>query len=187
MHALAKWRNLAMKEGKPGIVTDRARQGESMQRVTSFIPAGEGGGVVAGRVELTHDGRHLRRKALKLEDGSSVMLDLKEAVLFATGDRLVLEDGRTIEIVAAPEELYEIHAHGRLHLIELAWHLGNRHLPAQIEEGRILILRDHVIRQMLEGLGAHVHEVVEPFQPVRGAYHSGHSHGDHHHHGHHHD
>ena len=69
MHALAKWRNLAMKEGTPGIVTDRARQGESMQRVTSFIPAGEGGGVVAGRVELTHDGRHLRRKALKLEDG----------------------------------------------------------------------------------------------------------------------
>ena len=91
-----------------------------MQRVTSFIPAGEGGGAVAGRVELTHDGRHLRRKALKLEDGSSVMLDLKEAVLFATGDRLVLEDGRTIEIVAAPEELYEIHAHDNLHLIQLA-------------------------------------------------------------------
>ena len=187
MHALAKRRNLVMKEGTPGIVTDRADQGESMQRVTSFIPAGEASGAVAGRVELTHDGRHLRRKALKLEDGSSVMLDLKEAVLFATGDQLVLEDGSAIEIVAAPEELYEIHAHDNLHLIQLAWHLGNRHLPAQIEEGRILILRDHVIRQMLEGLGAHVHEVVEPFQPVRGAYHSGHSHGDHHHHGHHHD
>lgn len=161
-----------------------------MQRVTSFIPAGEDHGPLSGRVELTHDGRHLRRKALKLEDGSSVMLDLKEAVLFATGDRLVLEDGSKIEIVAAPEELYEIHAHDKLHLIQLAWHLGNRHLPAQIEEGRILILRDHVIRQMLEGLGAHVHDVVEPFQPVRGAYHNAgghdHSHGAHDHHGHHH-
>ncbi len=172
------------------IVTGRALRGNCMQRVTSFIPAGEHGGPVAGRVELTHEGRHLRRKALKLEDGSSVMLDLKDAVLFADGDRLVLEDGTLIEIAAAPEELFEIHAHGRLHLIQLAWHLGNRHLPAQIEEGRILILRDHVIRQMLEGLGAHVHAVVEPFQPVRGAYHAAgghdHSHGDHDHHGHHH-
>lgn len=158
-----------------------------MQRVTSYIPAGEDDGLPAGRISLSHDGRHLRRKLLKLEDGEGVMLDLKEPVLFAHGDRLVLEDGSRIEIVASPEELYEIHARDRLHLIELAWHLGNRHLPAQIEESRILILRDHVIRRMLEGLGAHVHAVVEPFQPVRGAYHSGHSDGEHHHHGHHHD
>ena len=158
-----------------------------MQRVTSYIPAGEDDSPPAGRVELPHDSRHLRRKALKLVSGDSVMLDLKDAVLFANGDRLVLEDGSMIEIVACPEELYEIHARDNLHLIQLAWHLGNRHLPAQIEEGRILILRDHVIRQMLEGLGAHVHEVVEPFQPVRGAYHSDHSHGERSHHGHHHD
>ena len=65
------------------------------------------------------------------------------------------------------------------HLIELAWHLGNRHLAAQIELERILIQRDHVIRDMLISLGATVTEVIEPFQPVRGAYHShgGHSHG----------
>ncbi|QQM31643.1 urease accessory protein UreE [Martelella lutilitoris] len=173
-----------------------------MQRVTTYIPAGAASGPVSGRVELTHDARHLRRKALKLADGGSVMLDLKEAVLFASGDRLVLEDGALIEIVAAPEALYEIRARDGLHIIELAWHLGNRHLPAQIETDRILILRDHVIRQMLNGLGATVSEVVEPFQPVRGAYHShgghdhhhgdhddhhhDHGHGDHDHHGHHH-
>lgn len=156
-----------------------------MQRVTKYVPAGTEDGPVAGKVELDHNGRHLRRKALKLADGSSVMLDLKDAVLFASGDRLVLEDGSRIEIVAASEPLFEIRARDRLHLTELAWHLGNRHLPAQIEDTRILILRDHVIRQMLAGLGATVEEVVEPFQPVRGAYHS---HGDHHHdHGHSHD
>ncbi len=104
-----------------------------------------------------------------------------------SGDMLVLDDGELIEIQAADEKLFEIRGRDRLHLIELAWHLGNRHLGAQIEEERILILRDHVIRTMLEGLGATVSEVTEPFQPARGAYHShgSHSHGhDHGHHGH---
>jgi len=101
----------------------------------------------------------------------------------------VLGDGELVEIVAADEKLFEIKARDRLHLIELAWHLGNRHLGAQIEEERILILRDHVIRAMLEGLGATVSDVTEPFQPARGAYHShgSHSHGHDHGHGHGHD
>ncbi|WP_176083636.1 urease accessory protein UreE [Martelella sp. HB161492] len=159
-----------------------------MQRISSYIPAGTDDRPVSGRVVLTHDQRHLRRKLLPLENGGSVMLDLKDAVLFASGDRLELENGDLIEIVAAPEELFEIRPKNALHLIELAWHLGNRHLPAQIEETRILILRDHVIRQMLEGLGATVSDIVAPFQPVRGAYHShDHGHSDGHSHDHHHD
>ncbi|MDR6900512.1 urease accessory protein UreE [Rhizobium miluonense] len=157
-----------------------------MLRVTSYLPAGTPSSNPIDRVVLTHDLRHLRRKLLHLENGEMVMLDLKEPVLFASGDLLVREDGELIEIVAADEKLFEIRPRNRLHLIELAWHLGNRHLSAQIEEERILILRDHVIRAMLEGLGATVTEVSEPFQPARGAYHShgNHSHGhDHHHHG----
>lgn len=153
-----------------------------MQRVTSYLPAGTPSSHPIETVALPHDLRHLRRKLLHLESGEMVMLDLKEAVLFASGDLLVREDGELIEIVAAPEKLFQIRARDRLHLIELAWHLGNRHLSAQIEEERILILRDHVIRAMLEGLGAEVSEVTEPFQPARGAYHS-HGHG-HSHHGH---
>jgi urease accessory protein len=132
-------------------------------------------------ISLPHDLRHLRRKVLHLSNGEMVMLDLKEAVLFADGDRLILEDGSNVAIAAAPEKLFEIKPRDPLHLIELAWHLGNRHLSAQIEEARILILRDHVIRQMLEGLGATVAEVEEPFQPARGAYHA---HGGHDHHAH---
>ncbi|MCO5089794.1 urease accessory protein UreE [Bosea sp. (in: a-proteobacteria)] len=133
-----------------------------------------GGDRPAGTIRLDHAARHLRRKLLTTDQGEEIMVDLPEPVLLADGDRLVLEDGRGVAIVAAEEELYEVLA-GVCPLRHLAWHLGNRHLPAQIDEGRILIRRDHVIRAMLEGLGASVREVVACFQPVHGAYH-------HHHH-----
>ncbi|MBB3559683.1 urease accessory protein [Rhizobium sp. BK512] len=161
-----------------------------MQRVTSYLPAGTPSSHPTSQVKLPHDLRHLRRKLLHLENGEMVMLDLKEPVLFANGDMLVREDGELIEILAANEKLFEVRGRDRAHLIELAWHLGNRHLSAQIEEDRIVILRDHVIRTMLQGLGAMVLDIEEPFQPARGAYHShgGHSHGhDHHDHDHGHD
>jgi urease accessory protein len=131
---------------------------------------------------LAHDERHLRRKVIVTAGGEKVLVDLAEPVALDHGDLLVFDDGRHAKIVAAEEEVYDIRARDRLHLAELCWHIGNRHLAAQIEEDRILILRDHVIKAMLEGLGATVADVVEPFTPVRGAY-SGHSHG-HHHHGH---
>lgn len=152
-----------------------------MLHVRSYIPSGEFSDPASDTVVLAHDQRHLRRKLLHLDNGGMVMLDLREPVLFANGDKLVVENGDLIEIVAANEKLFEVSARDRLHLIELAWHLGNRHLAAAIEDERILILRDHVIRAMLEGLGAVVREVEEPFQPVRGAYHA---HGGHDHHGH---
>lgn len=156
-----------------------------MQHVHSYIPAGQPSDPATAKVELPHDLRHLRRKLLHLDNGEMVMLDLKEAVLFADGDKLRLENGDLVEIVAAKEKLFEITGRDRLHLTELAWHLGNRHLPAEIDGERILIQRDHVIRSMLEGLGATVTPVETAFQPVRGAYHA---HGGHDHHGHdHHD
>lgn len=147
-----------------------------------------------GSVVLDSSERHLRRKVITTDQGDKVMVDLPEAVLFSDGDVLMLEDGRTIAIIAAREKLYEIKSSGAAPLSHLAWHLGNRHLAAQIEPERILIQRDHVIRAMLLGLGATVAEVIEPFQPVHGAYHHhdhdhvhahGHGHGhDHHDHGH---
>lgn len=156
-------------------------------RAVSLASGGDASGKIAGRAVLAHDERHLRRRAIELADGGKVLVDLPEPVTLADGDRLVLEDGREIEIGAAPEELYDIRARDAVHLAELAWHIGNRHLAAAISADRILILRDHVIKAMLEGLGAAVSDVVEPFSPVRGAY-SGHSHGHgHHHHDHDHD
>lgn len=157
-----------------------------MLRVISHNHAGQYRGAPFDAVVLAHDERHLRRKVLTLRQGEQVLVDLPEAVAFRHGDVLVLEDGRLAEIVAADEALYAVTPRDALHLAELAWHLGNRHLPAQIEAGRIVILRDHVIKAMLEGLGATVTEIVERFQPVRGAYHGGHSHAHDHGHGHHH-
>ena len=148
-------------------------------RAVSVLTAGNAGATApSGRAILAHDERHLRRRAIELADGSKVLVDLPEPVALNDGDRLVLEDGRHLEIIAAPEDVYDIRARDGVHLAELAWHIGNRHLAASIEAGRILILRDHVIRAMLEGLGATVTDVSEPFRPVRGAYsgHGGHSH-----------
>ena len=136
-------------------------------------------------VILAHDERVVRRKLLTLRHGQEVLVDLAQTVALGTGDVLVLEDGRIVEVIAADEPLYAITARDPQHLASLIWHIGNRHLPCQIEmaNARILIGRDHVIKDMLEGLGAQVKEVVEPFTPVRGAYH-GHSHGHGHAHSH---
>ncbi|MGG7516529.1 urease accessory protein UreE [Allorhizobium undicola] len=146
-----------------------------MLRVLSVLPVGEPSDPPVDRVVLPHDLRHLRRKLLHLDNGEMIMLDLAQTVTLTDGDRLVLENGDLIEVKAAEEKLYAVEGRDGLHLLELAWHLGNRHLPAQIAAERLLIPRDPVIRAMLEGLGAAVREVSEPFQPVRGAYH-GHAH-----------
>ncbi|TIS91293.1 urease accessory protein UreE [Mesorhizobium sp.] len=148
-------------------------------RAVSVLAAGEAGTTVPyDRAVLAHDERHLRRRAIETSSGEKVLVDLPEPVTLNDRDRLVLEDGRHIEIIAAEEPLYDIRASSAVHLAELAWHIGNRHLAAAIEANRILILRDHVIKAMLEGLGATVSDVSEPFKPVRGAYsgHGGHSH-----------
>ena len=136
-------------------------------------------------VVLAHDERHLRRKVIRLQSGGELFVDLAEPVRLRHGQRLVLDDGREVEVVAAAEDLYEVRAASPLALLQIAWHLGNRHLPAEIKADRILIGRDHVIRDMLLGLGASVGEVREPFEPEGGAYRS-HGHAHHHGHDHHH-
>ncbi len=141
---------------------------------------------ISGTAVLQHDERHLRRKAIKLTDGTKVLVDLPEPVVLTSGDQLILDDGNVIAIAAADEPLYKVTAHDHIHLIQLAWHIGNRHLPAAVTTSDILILRDHVIKTMLIGLGATVEEITAPFNPIRGAY-SGHEPGHHHHDHHHHD
>lgn len=159
-------------------------------RAVSVVADGTKAGEPAGRVLLAHDERRLRRRAIDLVGGGKVLVDLLEPVTLADGDRLVLEDGCQIDVGSAPEELYDVRARDAVHLAELAWHIGSRHLAATIEAGRILILRDHVARVMLEGLGASVTDAVEPFSPVRGVesdhvHEHGHRDHDHHDHGHH--
>jgi urease accessory protein len=139
----------------------------------------------ADTVVLDFDDRHRRRMAMTGTRGFEFLLDLENAVVLRGGDALVLEDGRLIEVVAAPEPLVEIRGTDPLHLVRVAWHLGNRHLPTQIMPKGLRIRRDHVIEAMVKGLGARVIEIEAPFDPEGGAYAGaahGHAHEDHAHH-----
>jgi urease accessory protein len=148
----------------------------------------------ADTVVLDFDDRHRRRMAMTGTRGLEFLLDLETAVALRGGDALVLEDGRLIEVVAAPEPLIEIRGTEPAHLVRIAWHLGNRHLPTQITARGLRIRSDHVIEEMVKGLGARVIAIEAPFDPEGGAYagvsethdHSGHDHArhDHGHHGH---
>src|ERR1700753_46721 len=136
----------------------------------------------ADTVVLDFDDRHRRRMAMTGTRGLAFLLDLENAVALRGGDALVLDDGRLIEVVAAPEPLLEIRGSDPHHLIRVAWHLGNRHLATQIMPRGLRIRRDHVIEAMVKGLGARVIEIEAPFDPEGGAYAGeGHSHEEHHH------
>jgi urease accessory protein len=118
--------------------------------------------------------------------GLAFLLDLGEALPLRDGDGLLLDDGRTVEVAAAPEPLAEIAADGASELVRIAWHLGNRHLPCQLLGDRIRIRHDHVIEEMVARLGASVTAVDAPFDPEGGAYRAGHGHHGHGTHDHHH-
>jgi urease accessory protein len=164
-----------------------------MIRATRIEPQHRWQNAPADTVVLDFDDRHRRRMAMTATRGLEFLLDLENAVALRGGDALVLEDGRLIEVVAAAEPLLEIRGRDPQHLVRIAWHLGNRHLPTQITAKGLRIRRDHVIQAMVRGLGARVIEIEAPFDPEGGAYEGGghgHQHGDahdHHHHGHEHD
>ncbi|MDB5540489.1 MAG: ureE1 [Devosia sp.] len=138
-------------------------------RAVAYVSPGEAG-LAFDLAILMHDERRVRRRMLTLVHGDQVLVDFPEPVTLADRSALRLEDGRLVEIIAGEENLYEVRGRDDLHLMRLCWHLGNRHLKTQIEPGRVLILRDHVIRDMLLGLGATVTDVSEPFHPEEGAY-----------------
>jgi len=150
-----------------------------MIRATTVLLAGVWQPPAVDTVILDHDHRHRRRLAMRGEGGLDFLLDLAEATTLRNGDGLVLEGGRIVAVKAAPEPLAEITATDADHLVRIAWHLGNRHLPTQLAGNRLLIRRDHVIEEMLTKLGATVAHVEAPFDPEGGAY--AHGHGVHHH------
>jgi len=128
------------------------------------------------RCVLSYDDRFLRRKVVHTAGQAALLVNLAQTTSLDHGDALELTDGRFIEIVAAPEPLYAVTGD----LVQLAWHIGNRHTPCQIEPTRLLIQRDKVIGHMLEHLGATLTEVSEPFTPEGGAYGHGRTHSHEH-------
>ena len=153
-----------------------------MIRATEVKPQHRWAEAPADTVVLDFDDRHRRRMAMTGTRGLEFLLDLENAVALRGGDALVLEDGRLVEVVSAPEPLVEIRGADPHHLIRVAWHLGNRHLPTQIMPKGLRTRRDHVIEAMVKGLGARVVEIEAPFDPEGGAYAGtghGHAHEDH--------
>lgn len=144
--------------------------GRALIRASSVCSVGGWSEPPADFVVLAYDDRHRRRIAMQSERGLMFLLDLPETIVLRQGDGLVLEDGRIVEVRARCEPLLEVRGRDPHHLTRLAWHLGNRHLPASIEAARILIRPDHVIAAMLIGLGAEVSAVEAPFDPEGGAY-----------------
>lgn len=175
-----------------------------MLKATSVVRSDAVGALpVLDTITLDRQSRYRRRIRLQTDGGRDLLLDLNQATYLANGDALAVPGG-VVVVQAAAEDLLEIHTKDALALATIAWHLGNRHTPAEITPGAIYIQPDHVLAVMVEGLGAHVHKVRRPFEPEGGAYggkgplqaghhHHGGGHGHHHHgphdhtHGHDHD
>jgi urease accessory protein len=152
----------------------------SMRRVSSISLAGQWSAPAIDRVVLDADDRNRRRIVLTGEQGTKVLLDFAKPITLRDGDGLVLEDGSIVQVCGQPEQLIEITPSSPQDFVRLAWHLGNRHTDVQIVGERIRIRYDHVLEEMLKGLGASLKTLEAPFDPEAGV---GHEHG----HGHHHD
>jgi urease accessory protein len=159
-----------------------------MQRATHLELSGHWpGDAAAGTVTLGYDDRHRRRMRLITDAGEAFLLDLERATLLRDGDGLRLDDGRWIAVSAAAEDVIDVHGETSRATARLAWHLGNRHLPVQIlEDGGIRFRYDHVIEDMIQGLGGRTERKSAPFSPEGGAYEGGHGHAQGQSHGHHH-
>ena len=138
---------------------------------------------VTDRVMLDADDRQRRRMVLTGERGTQVLLDLDRPVALRDGDGLLLDDGSILQVAGQPERLLDIVPASPRDFVRLAWHLGNRHTDVQIVGGHIRIRYDHVLEEMLRGLGAKVTALDAAFDPEAGAPPSAHHHG-HDHHGH---
>lgn len=138
------------------------------------------------KLTLPFELRQKSRLRARLDNGEEVSLILPRGRVLRGGERVTAPDGRELEIVAAPEKLLHIECE---RLARVAYHLGNRHVPLEIGSGFLRIAEDHVLEEMVRGLGARVVRIEAPFEPEHGAY--GHRHDemghggkihDHHHH-----
>jgi urease accessory protein len=154
------------------------------------------GATATDRLALPYDSREKTRLRARLASGEEVALFLPRGTVLRGGDLLAADDGRVVEVVAACEPVLEVECHDASEYARCAYHLGNRHTPVQLlgrqEDGHynLRIRVDHVLADMLDGLGAHSSEREAPFEPESGAYggHShvgGHDHGTQDHHDHH--
>jgi urease accessory protein len=153
--------------------------------IAVFSPGSWPEAEAVGAVTLAYHDRHRRRVRMCDDDGAEFLLDLPRAAVLGDGDGLALEGGGYLRVRAAIEAVADLAADSPEHLAKLAWHIGNRHVPAQVlSDGALRILDDHVLVDMARGLGAKVVRRRAPFAPESGAYAGGHDHAHGHAHGH---
>jgi len=128
-------------------------------------------GEATATVTLSYAERCRRRIQMADDQGAPFLLNLPRAVRLSDGDGLRLEEGGWLRVVAGPEPLVEAKATNAQHLARLAWHIGNRHVPAEVVDTlRLRIAADSVLEAMLRQLGAEVRRIEAPFAPEGGAY-----------------
>jgi len=148
-----------------------------MRRAIAVHPRGQWPeAALVDTVTLACLDRHRRRIRLIGDSGAAFLLDLPRVQHLADGDGLELDSGGYVRVRAAPEPVLDIEAADRPSLLRIAWHLGNRHLPLQVVGDRLRIREDHVIAEMVSGLGGTIVRLDAPFDPEFGAY-AGHDHG----------
>jgi urease accessory protein len=129
------------------------------------------------RAHLTFDERCKSRLLVKLDNGEQAALLIERGRVLRDGERARLADGRDLVVVAADEALLEAASDDPLVIAKAAYHLGNRHVAVQVMQGRLRFAADHVLKEMVSGLGLAVRAVVAPFEPEGGAYGHHHAHG----------
>ena len=144
-----------------------------MRRAIAVHPRGDWPEASAvDTVTLAYLDRHRRRIRLVTDSGQAFLLDLPRAYHLVEGDGIELEGGGYLHVHAAAEPLFEVVTANHADLLQIAWHLGNRHLPVQIAGGRLRVRADHVIGEMVIGLGGEIVALEAPFDPETGAYHA---------------
>ena len=144
-----------------------------MQTSFKVIYRNEKNKILIDNISLSYEERFIRRKKLVSDNGTEFLVNLKETISLDENYFFELENGKVIKIISKEESLIEIKGEN---LKQIIWHIGNRHLPAQIEEARILIKEDPVILDMILKLKGNVNKVFEKFKPEGGAYGMGRTH-----------
>jgi urease accessory protein len=131
---------------------------------------------IGGALRLPFELRQKSRLRTQLVSGEEVGLLLPRGEVLRGGDLVTASDGRIIEVIAQPEPLLHVECATPAALARAAYHLGNRHVPVEVGDGYLRLAPDHVLEEMLAGLGASLREIEAPFEPEAGAYGGRHRH-----------
>ena len=147
-----------------------------MLNITQRLPAINLAHPIDDYLVLLFDLRQKSRLRVTLKSGIEAALMLDRGTILRGGDLLKAEDGKIVQVVAAEQPVTDVKAETQQALMCAAYHLGNRHVPLQIGDGWLRLEQDHVLEEMLIGLGMTTIDQLAPFEPEAGAYGGGHKH-----------